>query len=82
MITGYINLWSEQIENEEAELKDLRSVLKHLESPFGFIKGFQLEKLIEEKAEERKQRAEEHKSEILTNWELSPEMQQRFAAVG
>lgn len=40
MLTGYINVWSEQIENEEAELKDMRQILKHLESPFGFIKGF------------------------------------------
>jgi hypothetical protein len=40
MLTGYINMWSEQIENEDYELKELRVVLKHLESPFGFIKGF------------------------------------------
>lgn len=43
MLTGYINLWTQQIENEEAELKDLKSVLKHMESPFGFIQGFTME---------------------------------------
>jgi hypothetical protein len=40
MLTGYINMWSEQIEADEQELKDLKAVLKHLESPFGFIQGF------------------------------------------
>lgn len=40
MLTGYINVWTEQIENEETELKDMKAILKHLESPFGFIKGF------------------------------------------
>lgn len=40
MLTGYINLWSEQIENEEMEIKELKQVLKHMESPFGYIKGF------------------------------------------
>lgn len=37
-------MWTEQIENEETELKEMRQVLKHLEAPFGFIKGFQMEK--------------------------------------
>ena len=40
MLTGYINMYSEQIETDETELKDLKLVLKHMESPFGFIKGF------------------------------------------
>jgi hypothetical protein len=40
MLTGYINMWSEQIENEEGEIKELKAILKHMESPFGFIEGF------------------------------------------
>ena len=40
MLTGYINMWSEQIENEEGEIKELKAILKHMESPFGFIQGF------------------------------------------
>ena len=40
MLTGYINMWSEQIKNEEQELKDMKEVLTHMESPFGFIQGF------------------------------------------
>ena len=40
VLTGYINMWTEQIENEEIELKELKVVLRHMESPFGFIKGF------------------------------------------
>ena len=40
MLTGYINMWSEQIENEETEIKEMRTILKHMESPFGFIQGF------------------------------------------
>ena len=40
MLTGYINLFSEQIKQIEEELKELKVALKHLESPFGFIKGF------------------------------------------
>ena len=37
MLTGYINMWTEQIALDESELKQLRSIMKHLESPFGFI---------------------------------------------
>jgi C2 domain len=46
VLTGYINLWTEQLENEELELRDLSEVLLHMESPFGFIKGFQLEQKV------------------------------------
>lgn len=53
MLTGYINVWSEQIENEEIELRDLKTVLKHLESPFGFIKGFQMEQEAKSRADQR-----------------------------
>lgn len=40
MLTGYINMWSEQIGLDEQELRELKAVLKHMESPFGFIQGF------------------------------------------
>jgi len=40
VLTSYIKMWTEQIESEETELKELRQVLIHMESPFGFIKGF------------------------------------------
>lgn len=40
MLTGHVNMWSEQIAADEQELKDLKAILKDLESPFGFIKGF------------------------------------------
>lgn len=53
MLTGYINVWSEQIENEEAELKDLRVVAKHLESPFDFMKGMQMENDAKSRADQR-----------------------------
>lgn len=52
----------------------MKAILKHLESPFGFIKGFQLEAKSKENVEEKKQALEEKKKEALLNWELSPEM--------
>lgn len=64
---------------EEAELKDLRVVLKHMESPFGFIKGFTLEQNVKKNQEEKEKDLEEQKKKALTNWELSPEMQERLA---
>lgn len=79
MLTGYINMWQEQIALEEQELKDLRAVLKHMESPFGFIKGFQLEQNVKKNIEEKKEEVEAHKQQALMNWELSPEMQERLA---
>jgi len=81
MLTGYINMWSEQIENEEAEMKDLKQVLKHMESPFGFIQGFQMQQRVKSRAEERLKEAEEHKQEALTNWELPPQIAARMEAV-
>jgi hypothetical protein len=53
----------------------MRQVLKHLESPFGFIKGFQMEQNAKSRAEDRAKQAEENKSKTLTDWELTPEMQ-------
>jgi hypothetical protein len=61
MLTGYINVWSDQIESEELELKDMKAILKHLEQPFGFIKGFQLERDAKSRAEERDAGADERK---------------------
>ena len=50
----------------------MKSVLKHLESPFGFIKGFQMEQNAKSRAEERNKAAEDNKSKALTDWELTP----------
>jgi hypothetical protein len=36
-------MWTEQIQAEEQELRDLKIALYQMESPFGFIKGFQME---------------------------------------
>jgi hypothetical protein len=44
MLEDYIKIWYEQLKSEETELKDYKEVLKHLESPFGFIEGFTMEK--------------------------------------
>ena len=81
MLTGYVNLWQEQLENEEAELKDLKQVLKHMESPFGYIKGFQLQQEAKSRAEEREKQQEEHKSDRLQNWDLPPQVQAQLDAV-
>jgi Ca2+-dependent lipid-binding protein len=54
MLTGYINIWSEQLENEEMELKELKVVVKQMESPFGFIEGFTMEQKAKSRAEDRK----------------------------
>jgi len=40
VLTGYIGMWTEQIEAEEAEVRDLKAVLLQMEAPFGFIQGF------------------------------------------
>jgi len=53
MITGYINLWTQQIDAESEELKDLKQILKHMESPFGFIQGFTMEQKAFKNQEER-----------------------------
>ena len=37
MITGYIHMFDSQIKMDEQELKEMRMILKHLESPFDFI---------------------------------------------
>lgn len=78
MLTGYINMWTEQIENEEAEIKDLKQVLKHMESPFGFIQGFQMQAKAKSRAEDRMKEAEDNKQEALTNWELPPAIASRM----
>lgn len=59
----------------------MKQILKHLESPFGFIKGFQLEHDVKSRAEMRAKEHEDHKEQNLTNWDLTPEMQVRLAAV-
>ena len=56
-------------------------VLKHMESPFGFIQGFQMQQRAKSKAEERMKEAEENKQEQLTNWELPPQIAARMDAV-
>ena len=43
MVTGYINMYEEQVQLDFLDLKELKEVLKQMESPFGFIQGFQLE---------------------------------------
>lgn len=77
MVTGYVQLYDQQLQMDIAELKDLRMVLKHMESPFGFIKGFQLERKAKDVAEVKKAEFEEKKDEMMT-WELSPELQERL----
>jgi hypothetical protein len=37
VLTGYIGMWTEQIEGEEAEVRDLKALLQQMEAPFGFI---------------------------------------------
>ncbi len=37
MLTGYINIWQQQIDDETTEKAELDEVLKQMESPFGFI---------------------------------------------
>jgi hypothetical protein len=39
----------------------MKAILKHLEQPFGFIKGFQLERDAKSRAEDREKDAEERK---------------------
>lgn len=43
MVTGYIHMYDSQIKMNQLELKDLKNLLKNLESPFDFIQGFQME---------------------------------------
>ena len=56
----------------------MKAILKHLEQPFGFIKGFQLERDAKSRAEDREKDAEERKQKQLTNWELPPEIADRM----
>ncbi len=63
---------------DDAELKDLRDVLKHMESPFGFIQGFQMERKVVQNVEERQKDFEDHKKDVLVNWEITPDMQKRL----
>jgi hypothetical protein len=81
MLTGYINMWTQQIESEEAELKDLKQVLKHMESPFGFIAGFTMEQKAYKNQEERAAALEEKKQEALTNWEMPPAIAARMELI-
>lgn len=81
MLTGYINMWTQQIESEEAELKDLKQVLKHMESPFGFIQGFTMEQKAYKNQEERQAALEEKKQEALTNWEMPPAIAARMEVI-
>lgn len=53
MIKGYINLWSEKINQLEEDLKGYKTALKHLESPFNFIQGFQMQQEVKKEAEEK-----------------------------
>ena len=78
MLTGYINVWTEQIENEEKELKELKAILKQLEQPNGFIEVTQMEKDAKTRAEDREKDAEERKQKLLTTWELPPDIAERM----
>lgn len=84
MLTGYINMWSEQIDNEEMEIKELKQVLKHMESPFGYIKGFQMGNDAQSRAEDKRQEAEENKKQKALDaqtQDLPPEIIARIEAV-
>ncbi len=74
MLTGYINMWEEQFHADDQELKDLRNVNKHMEDPFGFIEGFQMEQKVQEDAEERVAEIEEKKAKGIMDYELPPHL--------
>jgi hypothetical protein len=75
MLTGYINMWSEQIENEEGEIKELKAILKHMESPFGFIEGFTMNKNGPSRGENED---DDGKKKTTPNYELPPEIAARL----
>lgn len=82
VLTGYINLWTEQIENEEMELRELRAALIHIESPFGFIKGFQMEQTAVNLAQIREDEMEERKEETLAaELKLPPALAEKLQAM-
>ncbi len=45
-----------------------------MESPFGFIMGFQMEREAKSRADGRLSYAEDRKKEQMTNWELPTEL--------
>jgi hypothetical protein len=78
MVTGYINMYEQQVELDMQELRELKEVLREMESPFGFIQGFQMDVQVHQKAEKRVEEFEEHKQEKLMDWEITPQMQARL----
>lgn len=52
-----------------------------MEQPFGFIKGFQMDKEAKSRAEERETTAEENRQKNLTNWELPKDIAARMDAL-
>lgn len=61
------------------EYKDLKLVLQHMESPFGFIKGFQMEQKVKVEVDKKHEELEERKEEIMSSgWELPPHLQERM----
>ena len=49
-----------------------------MESPFGFIEGFQMQIKAKAKQEDRDDDLEKRKQDALLDWDLSPEMNQRM----
>ena len=46
ILQGYANTWTEKVQEEEYQLQMLQGMLNALESPFGFIKGFNMDKKV------------------------------------
>ncbi|TNV72186.1 hypothetical protein FGO68_gene616 [Halteria grandinella] len=75
-------MWTDQIQSEDQELQDLRVALFHMESPFGFIKGFHLEQQAMTMAQHRNDEMEERKEQTLAGeMGLTPEIAARLDAM-
>ena len=59
-------------------MQEQKQILKHLESPFDFIKGFHIEQKRLHSEEDRKEKLEERKKDELKNYELHPDLEKRM----
>lgn len=77
MITNYINKWNQTIDDEIEEQRELKEVIKHMESPFGFIEGFQIDQMfLQVQYKKQDERAHEKPKEIEI--QLPPEMEEKM----
>jgi len=81
LLTGFVNKWSIQIDDEVREYNDLKRVLQHLESPFGFIEGFQLKKVIDRDAQDRKDQFADRVERNDWISDIAPDLWQRVEAL-